>query len=111
MGFDGIAVALMGQSTPAGVVASSVLFGTIDTGSINVQQKLDKVSNDIVTILKALIVLFIAAGGFLSRRVTDPHPSTGRGSGPNRQDRAGQPGRLGRPPGTRHAAAERGSEQ
>ncbi|WP_291430508.1 ABC transporter permease [Deinococcus sp.] len=74
VGFDGIAVALMGQSTPAGVVASSVLFGTIDTGSINVQQKLDKVSNDIVTILKALIVLFIAAGGFLSRRVTDPPP-------------------------------------
>ncbi|WP_189099710.1 ABC transporter permease [Deinococcus knuensis] len=74
VGFDGIAVALMGQSTPAGVVASSVLFGTIDTGSINVQQKLDKVNNDIVTILKALIVLFIAAGGFLSRRVTEPPP-------------------------------------
>ncbi|MHA0043301.1 ABC transporter permease [Deinococcus sp. PEB2-63] len=74
VGFDGIAVALMGQSTPAGVVASSVLFGTIDTGAVSVTTKLSKVNSDIVTVLKALIVLFIAAGGFLSRRVTSPPP-------------------------------------
>ncbi|GAA5533259.1 hypothetical protein Dalu01_01658 [Deinococcus aluminii] len=74
VGFDGIAVALMGQSTPVGVVAASVLFGTIDTGGLEADQQLDKVNKDIVTILKALIVLFIAAGGFLSRRVTDPPP-------------------------------------
>ncbi|WP_264776753.1 ABC transporter permease [Deinococcus aetherius] len=74
VGFDGIAVALMGQSTPAGVVAASVLFGAIDTGGLEVDQQLDRVNRDIVTVLKALIVLFIAAGGFLSRRVTDPPP-------------------------------------
>lgn len=74
VGFDGIAVALMGQSTPAGVVASSLLFGTIDTGGIDADLKLDAINKDIVTVLKALIVLFIAAGGFLSRRVTDPPP-------------------------------------
>nr|WP_189069641.1 ABC transporter permease [Deinococcus radiotolerans] len=74
VGFDGIAVALMGQSTPAGVVASSILFGTIDTGSVSVTTKLAKVNSDIVTVLKALIVLFIAAGGFLSRRLTSPPP-------------------------------------
>ncbi|WP_034385189.1 ABC transporter permease [Deinococcus sp. YIM 77859] len=74
VGFDGIAVALMGQNTPAGVVAASVLFGTIDTGGVEVQQKLNNVDRNIVTVLKALIVLFIAAGGFLSRRVTDPPP-------------------------------------
>ncbi|CAM3224748.1 ABC transporter permease [Deinococcus deserti] len=74
VGFDGIAVALMGQSTPGGVVAASLLFGTIDTGGVDVDQKLDKVNKDIVTVLKALIVLFIAAGGFLSRRVLDPPP-------------------------------------
>ncbi|MBZ9715089.1 ABC transporter permease [Deinococcus multiflagellatus] len=72
VGFDGIAVALMGQSTPAGVVAASVLFGTVDTGGVNVTTKLQKVNSDIVTVLKALIVLFIAAGGFLSRRITEP---------------------------------------
>lgn len=74
VGFDGIAVALMGQSTPAGVLAASVLFGTIDTGGIDVDQKLKAVNKDIVTVLKALIVLFIAAGGFLSRRIVEPPP-------------------------------------
>ncbi|KEF34287.1 hypothetical protein RDMS_07740 [Deinococcus sp. RL] len=73
VGFDGIAVALMGQNTPAGVMAASLLFGTIDTGSVGVQ-RLENISRDIVVVLKALIVLFIAAGGFLSRRVTDPPP-------------------------------------
>lgn len=73
VGFDGLAVALMGQSTPTGVVAASLLFGTVDTGGVAVQT-LNNVSKDLVLVLKALIVLFIAAGGFLSRRVTDPPP-------------------------------------
>jgi simple sugar transport system permease protein len=51
-----------------------MLFGTIDTGGIDVDLKLEQINKDIVTVLKALIVLFIAAGGFLSRRVTDPPP-------------------------------------
>lgn len=72
VGFDGIAVALMGQSTPLGVVASSVLFGTLDTGGVDADLRLEAVNRDIVTVLKALVVLFIAAGGFLSRRITDP---------------------------------------
>lgn len=74
VGFDGVTVALMGQSTPVGVVASSLLFGTVDTGGVTVDRVLDNVNKDIVTVLKALIVLFIAAGGFLSRRITDPPP-------------------------------------
>ncbi len=74
VGFDGITVALVGQSTPVGVVLSSVLFGTFDSGSVTVSTKLSGVNRDLVTVLKALIVLFIAAGGFLSKRVTDPPP-------------------------------------
>ncbi|WP_425145635.1 ABC transporter permease [Deinococcus sp.] len=74
VGFDGITVALVGQSTPVGVVLSSLLFGTFDSGSVAVSSKLSGVNRDLVTVLKALIVLFIAAGGFLSRRVTDPPP-------------------------------------
>ena len=74
VGFDGIAVALMGQNTPIGVVASSVLFGTLDTGGVDADLKLDAVNRDIVTVLKALVVLFIAAGGFLSRRMVNPPP-------------------------------------
>lgn len=90
VGFDGITVALMGQSTPVGVVAAAVLFGTLDTGGLYVSQQLGKVNKDIVTVLKALIVLFIAAGGFLSKRVTDPppavlQPNLGKVTGENRE--------------------------
>lgn len=74
VGFDGIAVALMGQNTPAGVVASSLLFGTIDAGSVDLTIKKQSINRDIVTVLKALVVLFIAAGGFLSKRITNPPP-------------------------------------
>ncbi|GEM47067.1 ABC transporter permease [Deinococcus cellulosilyticus NBRC 106333 = KACC 11606] len=75
VGFDGITIALLGQNTPAGVVVSSILFGVLDTGGLYVDQRLDALNRDIVTLLKALIVLFIAAQGFLSRKITSPPPA------------------------------------
>ncbi|MFN3267612.1 MAG: ABC transporter permease, partial [Deinococcales bacterium] len=66
VGFGGITVALLGQNTPAGVVASSVLFGVLGTGGLRLDQALDDISREIVTVLQALIVLFIATRGFLS---------------------------------------------
>ena len=51
-----------------------LLFGTLDTGGVDADLKLDAINRDIVTVLKALVVLFIAAGGFLSRRLTSPPP-------------------------------------
>jgi general nucleoside transport system permease protein len=66
VGFGGITVALLGGNTPAGVVASSILFGVLGTGGLNLDQKLDNISREIVTVLQALIVLFIATRGFLS---------------------------------------------
>ena len=58
-----------------------MLFGTLDTGGVDADLKLDAINRDIVTVLKALVVLFIAAGGFLSRRVTDPPPLNLAGPG------------------------------
>jgi general nucleoside transport system permease protein len=66
VGFGGITVALLGQNTPAGVVASSILFGVLGTGGLRLDQALDDISREIVTVLQALIVLFIATQGFLS---------------------------------------------
>lgn len=74
VGFDGITIALLGQRTPLGVVLSSIFFGVLDTGGLYVDQKLEALNRDIVTVLKATIVLFIAAQGFLSRKVTQPAP-------------------------------------
>ena len=66
VGFGGITVALLGQNTPAGVVVSSILFGVLGSGGLRLDQALDNISREIVTVLQALIVLFIATRGFLS---------------------------------------------
>jgi general nucleoside transport system permease protein len=85
VGFGGITVALLGQNTPWGVVASSILFGVLGTGGLNLDQKLDNISREIVTVLQALIVLFIATRGFLSGnflRSINNAPKTTSGSSP-----------------------------
>jgi general nucleoside transport system permease protein len=66
VGFGGITVALLGFNTPGGVVASSILFGVLGTGGLRLDSALDNVSREIVTVIQALIVLFIATRGFLS---------------------------------------------
>jgi simple sugar transport system permease protein len=71
VGFDGIAVALMGQNTPIGISLSALLFGVLLTGGLDLNQQL-AISRELVTVLQALIVLFIAAGGFLPRYFIDP---------------------------------------
>lgn len=71
-GFAGITVALLGQNTPVGVLVGATLFGVLATGGLPLQQALQSISRDIVVVLQALIVLFIATGGFLSSRWTRP---------------------------------------
>ena len=71
VGFDGIAVALLGQNTPIGVFLSALLFGVLLTGGLQLDLQLG-ISRELVMMLQALIVLFIAAGGFLPRYFTDP---------------------------------------
>ncbi len=71
VGFDGIAVALMGQNTPIGVGLAAWLFGILLTGGLQVNLELG-ISRELVSVLQALVVLFIAAGGFLPRYFTDP---------------------------------------
>jgi simple sugar transport system permease protein len=71
VGFDGIAVALMGQNTPLGVGLAAWLFGILLTGGLQVNLQLG-ISRELVAVLQALVVLFIAAGGFLPRYFTDP---------------------------------------
>ena len=60
IGFDAIAVALLGRSTPVGTAFAALLFGVLDAGGRTMQLKTD-VPLDIVLVLRALVVLFIAA--------------------------------------------------
>ena len=60
VGFDGITVALLGRARPWGVVASAALFGALHAGG-NRMSQYAHVGIDLVTVIQALIVIFIAA--------------------------------------------------
>jgi len=59
-GFDAIALALLGNSHPLGVVLSSLLFGALRAGAQNMQG-IAQVPIDLTSILQGLIIVFIAA--------------------------------------------------
>lgn len=59
-GFDSIALALLGNSHPAGVVLASLLFGFLKNGATKMMVT-SHIPIDIVTILQALILIFVAA--------------------------------------------------
>jgi len=60
IGFDAITVALLGQATPMGTVFGALLFGALQTGGRTLLSNTGT-SPDIVQVIQALIVLFIAA--------------------------------------------------
>ena len=60
IGFDAITVALLGRANPWGVVAAGLLFGGLRAGGLNMQTATGT-PIDIVLVIQALIVLFIAA--------------------------------------------------
>ncbi|MGP3535520.1 ABC transporter permease [Microbacterium sp. RD1] len=60
IGFDAITVALLGRSRAWGVLAAGLLFGALKSGSFTMQAS-EGIPVDIVLVVQALIVLFIAA--------------------------------------------------
>jgi simple sugar transport system permease protein len=59
-GFDAITVALLGRATPLGTVFAAFLFGALQTGGRTLLSNTGTPA-DIVQVIQALIVLFIAA--------------------------------------------------
>ncbi len=60
IGFDAIALALLGRSHPFGVLWSGLLFGALIAGG-RVMQAAAGVTVDLVIVMQALIIIFIAA--------------------------------------------------
>lgn len=60
IGFDAIAVALLGRSHPVGILAAGLLFGALEAGGRQMQVDAG-VSIDLIGIIQALIIVFIAA--------------------------------------------------
>ncbi len=59
-GFDAIALALLGKSHPTGVVAAAIIFGILRAGAARMQS-VAGVPTEIVQIVQALVIVFIAA--------------------------------------------------
>ncbi len=59
-GFDSIAVALLARSDPIGVIPSAFLFGALRNGA-DLMELRSGVSKQIISIIQALILLFVAA--------------------------------------------------
>jgi ABC-type uncharacterized transport system permease subunit len=60
VGFDAIAVALLGRASPWGTAAAALLFGALKAGGDKMQADTG-VPVDLVLVIRALIVLFVAA--------------------------------------------------
>lgn len=60
IGFDSIAVAVLGSIHPLGITISSFLFGAMDAGA-RLMQLRARVPIEIITILQGLLLMFVAA--------------------------------------------------
>ena len=59
-GYTAIAVALVGQRSPLGVVFAAIFFGALDAGASAVQRNVG-VSAALTSVIQAIVVLFLAA--------------------------------------------------
>jgi simple sugar transport system permease protein len=59
-GFDGLAIALLGGSSPMGVVLAALLFGVLRAGATPMQAATG-IPIDLVVVIQALVIMFVAA--------------------------------------------------
>jgi general nucleoside transport system permease protein len=73
-GFDAIALALIGNSHPLGVVLAALLFGVLRGGATSMQS-LAGIPIDIISVIQGLVIVFIAAPVIIRAiyRVGTPH--------------------------------------
>jgi general nucleoside transport system permease protein len=60
LGFDGITIALLGRNNPLGVIPAALLVGSMKAGS-NVMQFQAGVASQIIDVIQALMLFFVAA--------------------------------------------------
>jgi simple sugar transport system permease protein len=59
-GFTGIAVALLGNMNPVGIIFSGILFGGLSAGALRMEVLTRDVNSSVAVVIQALIILFIA---------------------------------------------------
>ena len=83
IGFDAIAVALLGRSHPVGILLAGILFGALEAGGRQMQVDAG-VSIDMISIIQALIIIFVAAPLLVKRALPFLFPAQskeGKGHG------------------------------
>lgn len=60
LGFDGIAVALLGANTAVGVILAAILFGVLKVGALNMPTG-SGVPSELVDVIIAFIIFFVAS--------------------------------------------------
>ena len=83
IGFDAITVALLGRSSPLGILGAGLLFGAFKTGGFTMQSS-QGIPVEIILVVQSLIVLFIAAPPLVRAMFGLPEP----GRPPRRRKRA-----------------------
>nr|WP_122011827.1 ABC transporter permease [Maliibacterium massiliense] len=58
-GFDGLAIAVLGQNNPFGVLISAIFYGALRSGA-TMMDRATKIPGDFVVILQALVIIFVA---------------------------------------------------
>ena len=67
-GFLGIAVALLGRNHPLGIFVAAIFFAVLKRGEIFVDIETKYVSKDLVEVLQAIVIIFVAALQRYSRK-------------------------------------------
>lgn len=68
IGFDGIAVALLGANNPLGVLLGAILFGSLKYGSLNMPNEAG-IPPEVVSIVIAVIIFFVASSYIIEQLV------------------------------------------
>lgn len=77
-GFDAIALALLGKNHPVGVVLAALLFGFLRSGALGMQLEAG-IPIDIISVLQALVLAFIAAPAIIRTIYRLKTPAEGEG--------------------------------
>ncbi|GAB2546765.1 ABC transporter permease [Brachybacterium huguangmaarense] len=100
IGFDAITVALLGRSGPVGILLAGLLFAGLGTGG-RLMESAEGVPIDLVQVIQALVVLFIAAPPLVRAMIGLRSVDKPGGGARRRQGRrqGGRPGRRAATPG------------